>query len=205
MTTQWDPTNVHIKTEQVSIVKILGHDASTAQYNSCMPKATTLQDSTVHVSSSDNAIVQIQGYLQIMSQSLNQVRAHEHLLQAAGVRIDKAGIALMFKLQRHGESALRVTDLADLLGVDTPTVTRKVQQLEKMNFVVREADAEDGRATRIQLTQGGRDALERVLVAHREFLARVFTTWDDGDLMSFAALLERFSETVRIEMENNRD
>jgi DNA-binding MarR family transcriptional regulator len=74
-----------------------------------------------------------------------------------------------------------------------------------MNFVVREADAEDGRATRIQLTQGGRDALERVLVAHREFLARVFTTWDDGDLMSFAALLERFSETVRIEMENNRD
>jgi DNA-binding MarR family transcriptional regulator len=91
------------------------------------------------------------------------------------------------------------------LGVDTPTVTRKVQQLEKMNFVVREADAEDGRATRIQLTQGGRDALERVLVAHREFLARVFTTWDDEDLMSFAALLERFSETVRIEMENNRD
>jgi hypothetical protein len=47
--------------------------------------------------------------------------------------------------------------------------------------------------------------LERVLAAHREFLARVFTTWDDEDLTSFAALLERFSETVRIEMENNRD
>jgi DNA-binding MarR family transcriptional regulator len=170
-----------------------------------MPKATTLPNSTVTPTSSDLAIVQIQGYLQIVSQSMNQVRAHEHLLKAAGVRIDKAGIALMFKLQRHGESALRVTDLADLLGVDTPTVTRKVQQLEKLDFVVREADAEDGRATRIQLTQDGRDALERVLVAHRDFLARVFTTWNNEDLTLFAAQLERFSETVRIEMENNRD
>jgi DNA-binding MarR family transcriptional regulator len=170
-----------------------------------MPKATTLPDSMVNASSADSAIEQIQGYLQIMSQSLNQVRAHEHLLKAAGVRIDKAGIALMFKLQRHGESALRVTDLADLLGVDTPTVTRKVQQLEKLNFVVREADAEDGRATRIQLTQAGRDALERVLAAHREFLARVFAAWNNKDLTTFASLLERFSEVVRIEMENNRD
>jgi DNA-binding MarR family transcriptional regulator len=170
-----------------------------------MPKATTLQDSPVNASLADDAIVQIQGYLQIMSQSLNQVRAHEHLLKAAGVRIDKAGIALMFKLQRNGDAALRVTDLADLLGVDTPTVTRKVQQLEKLDFVVREADAEDGRATRIQLTQDGRDALERVLVAHREFLARVFTTWNNDDLTTFASMLERFSETVRIEMETNRD
>lgn len=170
-----------------------------------MPKATTLTDSTVNASTSVGAIELIQGYLQIMSQSLNQVRAHEHLLKAAGVRIDKAGIALMFKLQRHGESALRVTDLAELLGVDTPTVTRKVQQLERLNFVVREADAEDGRATRIQLTQSGRDALERVLAAHREFLARVFAAWNDKDLTTFASQLERFSEAVRIEMENNRD
>jgi DNA-binding MarR family transcriptional regulator len=170
-----------------------------------MPKATTSPITGLCASPSSEAIVQIQGYLQIMSQSMNQVRAHEHLLQAAGVRIDKAGIALLFKLQRHGDSPLRVTDLADLLGVDPPTVTRKVQQLERLGFVIREADAEDGRATRIQLTQEGRDTLESVLVAHREFLARVFATWADKDLKTFASLLERFSETIRIEMEKNRD
>jgi DNA-binding MarR family transcriptional regulator len=170
-----------------------------------MPKATTLPNADAGASSSNETIVQIQGYLQIMSQSMNQVRAHEHLLQAAGVRIDKAGIALLFKLQRHGDSPLRVTDLADLLGVDPPTVTRKVQQLERLGFVVREADAEDGRATRIQLTQDGRDTLERVLAAHREFLARVFDDWADQDLKTFASLLERFSETIRVEVEKNRD
>jgi DNA-binding MarR family transcriptional regulator len=170
-----------------------------------MPKATTSPTANLGASPSSDAIVQIQGYLQIMSQSMNQVRAHEHLLQAAGVRIDKAGIALLFKLQRHGDSPLRVTDLADLLGVDPPTVTRKVQQLERLGFVIREADAEDGRATRIQLTQEGRDTLERVLVAHREFLARVFDTWANKELKTFASLLERFSETIRVEVEKNRD
>jgi DNA-binding MarR family transcriptional regulator len=170
-----------------------------------MSKATTLPKSEVIDSSSDGAIAQIQESLQIMSQSMNQVRAHEQLLQAAGVRLDKAGIALLFKLERHGDSPLRVTDLADLLGVDPPTVTRKVQQLERLGFVTREADAEDGRATRIQLTQAGRDSLDRVLAAHREFLARLFEPWSEKELTTFASMLKRFSQTVRLEMETNRD
>ncbi len=170
-----------------------------------MPKASTLPHIDADDVSTDEDIVRIQSSLQMMSQSMNQVRAHEHLLQAAGVRIDKAGIALLFKLQRHGDSALRVTDLAELLGVDPPTVTRKVQQLERLGFVIREADAEDGRATRIQLTQAGRDTLERVLTAHRDFLARLFDEWPGKDLRNFAALLERFSENLRIEMESSRD
>jgi DNA-binding MarR family transcriptional regulator len=170
-----------------------------------MPKASTLPHVDPDGVSTNEDIVRIQSSLQIMSQSMNQVRAHEHLLQAAGVRIDKAGIALLFKLQRHGDSALRVTDLAELLGVDPPTVTRKVQQLERLGFVVREADAEDGRATRIQLTQAGRDTLERVLSAHREFLARLFEEWPDKDVRTFASLLERFSENIRIETESSRD
>jgi DNA-binding MarR family transcriptional regulator len=170
-----------------------------------MPKATTLDAASTCVTSPNENIVQIQECLSIVLQSMNQVRAHEHLLQAAGVRIDKAGIALMFKLQRHGESPLRVTDLAELLGVDPPTVTRKVQQLEKLGFVIREADAADGRATRIQLTQDGRDTLERVLKAHREFLGRLFDSWTPKELETFSSMLKTFSDTVRIEMETYRD
>jgi DNA-binding MarR family transcriptional regulator len=137
---------------------------------------------------SRDAIVQIQECLQIMSQSMNQVRAHENLLQEAGVRVDKAGVALLFKLHLHEESSLRVTDLAELLG-----------------FVTREADHEDRRATRIQLTADGRDTLERVLRAHRDRLARLFEEWNESDLAAFAAMLERFAEAVRSEMEKTRD
>jgi len=43
---------------------------------------------------------------------------------AAGVRLDRAGSALLYKLYVYGD-ALRVTDLADFAGVDAPTVTAK--------------------------------------------------------------------------------
>ena len=81
---------------------------------------------------------------------MGQVRLHERLLQVAGVRIDRAGAALLYMLSSHDDSC-RVTDLADLLGVDAPTVSRKVQQLEKVGLVSRQADAGDRRATRIRL------------------------------------------------------
>jgi len=170
-----------------------------------VPKANTLPKTGPDPIDSRDAIVRIQESLQIMSQSMNQVRAHEILLQEAGVRLDKAGVALLFKLHLHEESSLRVTDLAELLGVDPPTVTRKVQQLERLGFVIREADPEDRRATRIQLTSDGRDTLERVLVAHRDRLARWFEEWNENDVAAFATMLERFAGAVRSEMEKNRD
>ncbi len=86
--------------------------------------------------------------LQTVARSITQVRLHERLLQSAGVRLDRAGATLLYKLSAKGD-ALRVTDLAEMLGVDAPTVTRKVQQLERDGMVVRHTDPDDGRASRI--------------------------------------------------------
>jgi hypothetical protein len=47
--------------------------------------------------------------------------------------------------------------------------------------------------------------LDRVLIAHREFLARLFEQWSEKELTTFASMLERFSQTLRLEMETNRD
>ena len=112
--------------------------------------------------------------MQAVARSLTQAKAHEQLLQAANVRLDRAGIVLMFKLHLSADSSYRITDLADLLGVDAPTVTRKVQQLERLGYVTREPDPTDRRASRIRLSATGRDVLERVMAAHRERLVHVF-------------------------------
>lgn len=129
---------------------------------------------------------------------------HERLLQAAGVRIDRAGGALLYMLQAHGES-VRVTGLADLLGVDPPTVTRKIQQLERDGLVARHADVEDHRATRIALTPNGRRTLERVSKARRVWFDRLLEGWDDVDLAVFAAMLGRFATSLENDLEGARD
>jgi DNA-binding MarR family transcriptional regulator len=148
----------------------------------------------------NRSIDQIGAALEVVARSLTQARLHERLLQAAGVRLDRAGAALLHKLYIHPES-LRVSTLADLLGVDAPTVTRKVQQLEHDGLVVRQSDPDDRRATRIGLSTTGRRTLERVLEARRSWLEGLFEQWSEADLATYASLLGRFSSTLGGEIE----
>jgi DNA-binding MarR family transcriptional regulator len=106
-------------------------------------------------------------------------------------------------LQAHGES-VRVTGLADLLGVDSPTVTRKIQQLERHGLVARHADVEDHRATRIGLTPNGRRTLQRVLRARRVWFDRLLEGWDEVDLAAFASMLGRFAASLERDLEDAR-
>lgn len=137
-------------------------------------------------------IDRFQEALQIVARLITQGRLHEQILRSAGVRLDRAGAALLNKLAPEGDS-LRVTDLAETLGIDAPAVTRKVQQLEREGLVVRQSDPADGRATRIRLTPAGRRTLERVVRARRAWLDRLLGDWDDKDLSSLATLFGRFA------------
>jgi DNA-binding MarR family transcriptional regulator len=150
-----------------------------------------------------SAVDQIQASLQIVARSITQVRVHERLLQSAGVRLDRAGAAALYKLHVHGD-AIRVTTLAEMLDVDAPTVTRKIQQLERDGLVVRHADPDDRRASRISLTPAGRRTLHRVLKARRAWLERLLEGWDEADLARFGSLLGRFSASLEHDTEDAR-
>jgi DNA-binding MarR family transcriptional regulator len=90
-----------------------------------------------------------------------------------------------------------------MLGVDAPTVTRKVQQLEREGLVTRQADEADRRATRIALTSAGRQVLESVLGARRAWFDRLLEGWDERDLAAFASMLDRFTLTLERDVEGS--
>jgi len=169
-----------------------------------MLKATTSPPAETGPGPGEDVVDQVAAALQVVARSTTQVRVHERLLQAAGVRLDRAGSALLYKLSAASEPP-RVTDLAELLGVDAPTVTRKVQQLERAGLVVRHTDPEDRRATRIGLTAAGRRNLDKVRKARREWLDHLLDGWDGADLTTFAALLGRFSAALERDMDDHRD
>jgi DNA-binding MarR family transcriptional regulator len=142
--------------------------------------------------------------LSILSRSFTLSRPHELLLQEAGVRLDRAGSALLFKLRSHGAAA-RVSDLADLLGVDAPSVTRKVQQLERLGYVAIEPDVSDKRAKRIVLTKSGEMTIERITIAINHRLTRLFEGWTNDEVTKFSSSLDKFAHALINEMENDRD
>jgi DNA-binding MarR family transcriptional regulator len=126
-------------------------------------------------------------------------------LKEAGVRLDRAGSALLFKLHRRPNEPLRVSDLAELLGIDTPSVTRKVQQLERLGLVTSVPDPDDKRAKRISLTARGEKIIDRMLAAIHKRLARLFTGWTDDEVAPFVDSLERFAQALTEDLENSRD
>jgi DNA-binding MarR family transcriptional regulator len=130
--------------------------------------------------------------LQIVARLITQGRLHEQILRSARVRLDRAGAALLHKLAAEGDS-LRITDLAEMLGVDAPAVTRKVQQLEREGLIARQSDPTDGRVTRIRLTPAGRRTLGRVMRARRAWLDGLLGDWGNEDLSSLARLFGRFA------------
>jgi len=158
-----------------------------------MPQATTRARRRVGTAEADRIL----SALSAIAQSATQARLHEQLLADAGVRVDRAGASLLAKLRHAGGAPLRVTTLAERLGVDTPTVTRKVQQLERLGLVVREADPDDRRAFRISLTEAGNETLDRLTAAKRRWLDRLLTGWSPDEVGEFSAHMEHFAESLR--------
>ena len=61
----------------------------------------------------------------------------------------------------HADQQLRMSDIAHRLVLSRGGTTKVIDRLEEMGYVDRRPDAEDRRATVVELTPAGRDAAKR--------------------------------------------
>jgi DNA-binding MarR family transcriptional regulator len=97
----------------------------------------------------------------------------------------------------QAERPLSVTELAAAIGVDQPRASRLVQAAAEEGLVVREADPDDARRTRIRLTDEGRVAVRSVTSNRRRTIESALDGFSDGERRQFAALLARFVDGLR--------
>ena len=101
--------------------------------------------------------------------------------------VSATALSLLDRLDSGGEH--RVTDLAALEGISQPAATSLVNRLESRGWAARTADPTDGRASRISLTDAGRERLHR----HREDrslrIAERLTLLDAADQAALHAAL----------------
>ncbi|SDO06717.1 DNA-binding transcriptional regulator, MarR family [Streptomyces sp. cf386] len=134
-------------------------------------------------------IVEIEKCLTRITYLASRARQHEYLMAAAGLALDRAAVAI---LRRLAESEpMRPGVLAGLLAVEASHVTRQVQQLERAGYVLRAADPHDRRAQRIELTDAGRAAVDRIREVGRIGMRMALADWSDDDLRQLAELFHR--------------
>src|SRR5690348_11823881 len=85
----------------------------------------------------------------------------------------------------------RCGDIAEELGVDASSVSRRLAELERLGLIEKRPDPVDGRAWLNSPTPAGRAALETLRDRYLGVVASSLATWTDAELTTLADTLRR--------------
>jgi DNA-binding MarR family transcriptional regulator len=120
-------------------------------------------------------------------------RLHERVSEQAGVAVDRTGFVVLAKAMRE---PARISQLADRIGLDVSTTSRKVAELEAAGLVVRTHDPDDRRAAVVSTTDRGEALVARVREARNRAFGQMLAGWGADDRARLADLLERLVEDI---------
>lgn len=87
---------------------------------------------------------------------------------------------------------VRMSELAERLGVDPSTATRTVMRLEQGNYARRMTAANDRRSVLVEVTEHGQRTFDQVRDRRSELLHAALEGFDETERGAMAELLERF-------------
>jgi DNA-binding MarR family transcriptional regulator len=128
-----------------------------------------------------------------MTMAIARPRIHELIAHEAGVQVDRTGQQILSVLYTSGR-ALRISAIAEALHIEGPHATRQVQRLEAASFVRRVPDPDDRRASLIDLTPTGVDAMRQYRALLGRWLASAMSDWSPTEIGELARLIERMAD-----------
>ena len=99
------------------------------------------------------------------------------------------GWGLLVPLERDGDQ--RCSALAGHAGVDVSVASRQLAVLERLGYVERRPDPQDGRASLLRLTDDGAEALAAARVLRADWAVTALAGWDDAEARKLSGLLDR--------------
>ncbi len=126
---------------------------------------------------------------------LGRARATRRARRLTGMDWTYSALLILEGLKDN--DTLRMSQLADSVGTTPPTVTKLVRDLEDRGLIARRADADDGRASILSLTEKGREVVGQIGRARLADLSGVMAEWDEADLRSLNVLFERLRADMR--------
>lgn len=86
---------------------------------------------------------------------------------------------------------LKMRELAEIMGISTPSVTSVIDKLEKKGFALRKTTPADRRVFLIELTKQGVDLFEKHTNQHKIMAERVLSCIPDNNTLQFVETLQK--------------
>lgn len=144
----------------------------------------------------DNDIETLENAVRLFAQTMKRPQRWAAITAQARVDIDRPSAVILQNLLLCAPANCHVQELADRLGIEPPSVTRKTQELEKAGYLVRVPDQEDRRAVVLRITQRGKTIADRLWRAQRGIISDALADWDAGERRQLVRLFSRFSDDL---------
>ena len=138
-------------------------------------------------------LADLENALRLFFQTMKRPASWTRITDMAGVSVDRPAGAIIHVLLTARTERYHLQDLANVLGIEAPSATRKTQELERAGYIERVPDPKDRRAVSFSLTPAGRQVGKKIRAAQREYLSQALVDWPAADRQQFVRLFERFS------------
>ena len=129
---------------------------------------------------------------QIIWLSRKHFQMSTSLLEETG--IGSGQIPVLMELERHGE--LNQRELAERTRVTPATMSGTLKRMEKAGFIVRTADENDARISRVRLTEEGKVQCENARRGFDQACYQLLAGLDADDLTQLRSLLTRIQNNL---------
>ncbi len=127
---------------------------------------------------------------------LTTARLHfKNMMTAMAGSRTHPGQAMCLRLLSVNDGASQ-RDMARMLHVAPPTVSKMLTTMEKTGLVERRTDEADQRRTRVYLTDAGRERSDEMGAAVGEYVNATFATLSEGDRRDLTRLLEKLGDSI---------
>jgi DNA-binding MarR family transcriptional regulator len=137
----------------------------------------------------------LEGATRLFFQTMKRPHTWSRVTEQTGIRLDRPS-AIILQILATSPATLHVQDLADRLGIEAPSVTRKTQMLEQSGYLRRVPYIRDRRLIDLRITPRGRAAARKLWKTQRSIIAEAFQSWDAKERRQFVQMFERFSNDL---------
>lgn len=112
----------------------------------------------------------------------------------AGISLERSTYAILCLVVDEGPQ--RLGRIASTFHLDPSTITRQVQTAERLGFLSRSPDPQDGRAYVLDVTPAGREAVNTTRTERRASLGVLLDGWTDSERDAFLGGLLHFNQSI---------
>ena len=126
---------------------------------------------------------------------LKSYQTWKNITNTANIDIDRTSLTILHIIAKSKKS-LRINDLAKILEIEAPSISRKIKYLEDSRLVERIMNEEDKRSAYFKITSKAVEIDKKMRACRQNLSNNVLKNWNSRDRLNLVKLFDRFVEEL---------